>query len=88
MVCLPQGQGEVKPKRTAVQCHRVIALSLHSVNDLFFHDTALSWKLTCSGNKLLIGCALLATIEPFLAAYGHVYPPIQQGGFVQLLLLS
>ena len=53
-----------------MQCHRGIALSLHSVfNDLLLRDTALFWKLAWSGSKLLIDCAFLATNEPFLAAY-------------------
>ena len=47
-----------------------IALGLYSVfNNLFFWGTAFFWKLTCSGSKLLIGCAFLVTIDPFLAAY-------------------
>ena len=37
MACLPQEQGETKPKKTALQYHRGIALSLHSVfNDLLW----------------------------------------------------
>ena len=52
-----------------MSCHRGIALELHSVfNDLFLQDTALFWELTWSGSKLLIGCAFLATVEPFLVA--------------------
>ena len=56
-----------------MQYHRGIALSLHSLfNDLFFRYSALFWKLTWSGSKLLIGCAFLATIDPFVSLC-HVY---------------
>ena len=40
--------------------------------DLFFWDSALFWKLTWSGSKLLLGCAFLATIDPFVSLC-HVY---------------
>ena len=66
MTCLPQRQEETKPKRRAVQYHRRITLCLHSVfNDLFFRVSALLWKLTWSGSKLLVGCAFIATMDPF-----------------------